>query len=189
MNWRRTCWRKRLLSTRTTVRRSACLRQVIHSAPIWAGRKWQDVPDIAERTALAAIRADSEDPWAHHALGAFYLITRRFDDSLAEFELALRLNPSFLQAQNYYATALSFCGRWEESLEAVSRAIQLSPRDPFSALYYGSASSPNTSEAITKKRCDWRELPFAFAPTTPPRTVSWRLPPGCQATARPPQAH
>ena len=34
---------------------------------------------------------------------AFYLITRRFDDSLAEFELALRLNPNFSHAQNYYA--------------------------------------------------------------------------------------
>jgi TolB-like protein/cytochrome c-type biogenesis protein CcmH/NrfG len=100
----------------------------------------ETVAGVAERTALAAIRADSEDPWAHHALGAFYLITRRFDDSLAEFELALRFNPNFSQAQNYYATALSFCGRWEEALEAVSRALRLSPRDPFSALYYGSAS-------------------------------------------------
>jgi TolB-like protein/cytochrome c-type biogenesis protein CcmH/NrfG len=103
----------------------------------WA--EMQTLTDVVERTALAAVRADSEDPWAHHALGAFYLITRRFDDSLAEFELALRLNPSFLQAHYYYAAALSFCGRWEESLEAVSRAIQLSPRDPLSALYYGSA--------------------------------------------------
>jgi tetratricopeptide (TPR) repeat protein len=100
----------------------------------------QTVGAVAERTALAAIRADSEDPWAHHALGSCYLITRRFDDSLAEFELALRLNPCFSQAQTNYATALSFCGRWQESLEAVSRALQLSPRDPSSALYFGSAS-------------------------------------------------
>jgi tetratricopeptide (TPR) repeat protein len=49
--------------------------------------------------ALAAILADSEDPWAHHALGCVYLFTRRFDDSLAEFELALRLNPNFSFAQ------------------------------------------------------------------------------------------
>ena len=100
----------------------------------------QAVGAAAERTALAAIRADSEDPWAHHALGSFYLITRRFDNSLAEFELALRLNPCFSQAQTNYATALSFCGRWQESLEAVSRALQLSPRDPSAALYFGSAS-------------------------------------------------
>ena len=70
---------------------------------------------------------------------AFYLITRRFDDSLAEFELALRLNPNFSQAQNYYAAALGFCGRWEEGVEAARRAIRLSPRDPFLALSYGSA--------------------------------------------------
>ena len=100
----------------------------------------QTVAAAAERTALAAIRADGEDPWAHHALGSFYLITRRFDDSLAEFELALRLNPCFSQAQINYATALSFCGRWQESLEAVRRALQLSPRDPSAALYFGSAS-------------------------------------------------
>ena len=54
---------------------------------------WADMATavpIAERAALAAIRADSEDPWAHHALGCVYLFTRRFDDSLAEFELALQ---------------------------------------------------------------------------------------------------
>jgi TolB-like protein/cytochrome c-type biogenesis protein CcmH/NrfG len=103
----------------------------------WA--ELNDIAPIAERTSLAAVRADSEDAWAHHALGAVYLITRRFDDALAEFELALRLNPNFSQVQNYYAAALGFCGRWEEGVEAARRAIRLSPRDPFLALYYGSA--------------------------------------------------
>ena len=78
----------------------------------WAARA-TTVP-IAERAALAAIRTDSEDPWAHHALGCVYLFTRRFDDSLAEFELALRLNPNFSLAQAYYGLALSYCGRCEE---------------------------------------------------------------------------
>jgi tetratricopeptide (TPR) repeat protein len=98
----------------------------------------ETIAPVAERAALAAIRADSEDAWAHYALGAVYLITRRFDDSIAEFELALRLNPNFSQAQNYYAAALGFCGRWEEAIEAANRAIRLSPRDPFLALTYGS---------------------------------------------------
>src|SRR5208282_272328 len=56
---------------------------------------WEDmetVAPIAERAASAAILADSEDPWAHHALGCVHLFERRFDDSLAEFELALQLN-------------------------------------------------------------------------------------------------
>jgi tetratricopeptide (TPR) repeat protein len=94
----------------------------------------------AERAALAAIQADSEDPWAHHALGSVCLFTRRFDDALAEFELALRLNPNFALAQGFYGLVLSYCGRWEEGADAARRALRLSPRDPFSAIYNGIAA-------------------------------------------------
>ena len=95
---------------------------------------------IAKRAALAAIRADSEDPWAHQALGCVYLFTRRFDNSLAEFEVALALNPNFSLAQAYYGLALSYCARLEEAERAVRRALRLSPRDPFSAIYMGIAA-------------------------------------------------
>jgi tetratricopeptide (TPR) repeat protein len=104
----------------------------------WADRA-ATVP-IAERAALAAIQADNEDPWAHHALGCVYLFTRRFDDSLAEFELALRLNPNFSLAQGYYGLALSYCGRFEEADRAARRAVRLSPRDPFAAIFTGIAA-------------------------------------------------
>jgi tetratricopeptide (TPR) repeat protein len=104
---------------------------------------WEDMAlamPIAERAAAAAILADSEDPWAHLALGNVYLFARRFDDSLAEFESALRLNPNFSQAQGYYGLALSYCGRWQEAAVAVQRALRLSPRDPLAAVYCGIAS-------------------------------------------------
>ena len=104
---------------------------------------WVDMAtavQIAERAALAAIQSDSEDPWAHHALGCVYLFTRRFEDSLAELELALDLNPNFSLAQGYYGLALSYCGRWEEADEAARRALRLSPRDPFAAVYAGIAA-------------------------------------------------
>ena len=45
---------------------------------------WADmatVHPIAERAALSAVQADSEDPWAHHGLAYVYLFARRFDDS------------------------------------------------------------------------------------------------------------
>ena len=121
---------------------------------------WADLATtmpIAEASAQAAIRTDSEDPWAHHALGCVYLFTRRFDDSLAEFELALRLNPNFALAQGYYGLALSYCGRWENANEAANRALRLSPRDPFSAVYYGIAAyaqfiGRNYDEAIRLAR-------------------------------------
>jgi TolB-like protein len=104
---------------------------------------WADIATaapIAERAALAAILADSEDPWAHNALGSVYFSTRRLDQSLAEFELTLQLNPNFSLAQGYYGLALSYCGRWQEANEAAQRALRLSPRDPFSAIYYGVAA-------------------------------------------------
>ena len=104
---------------------------------------WADIETsmpIAERAALAAIRADSEDPWAHLALALVYLFGRRFDDSLAEMELALRLNPNFSLAQGYYGLVLSYCGRWREGDIAVQRALRQSPRDPFSSVYKGIAA-------------------------------------------------
>jgi TolB-like protein len=104
---------------------------------------WEDmaaVAPVAERAAAAALHADSEDPWAHYALGCVYLFARRFDDSLAEFETALRLNPNFSLAQGYYGLALAYCGRWEEAAVAAQRAMRLSPHDPHAAVYCGIAS-------------------------------------------------
>jgi tetratricopeptide (TPR) repeat protein len=95
---------------------------------------------IAETAARAAIQIDREDPWSHEALGFVHLFARRFDDSLAEFELALRLNPNFSLAQGRYGLVLSYCGRWEEADLAANRALRLSPRDPFSAIYFGIAA-------------------------------------------------
>jgi TolB-like protein/class 3 adenylate cyclase len=112
---------------------------------------------IAERAALAAIQADSEDPWAHNALGGVYFSTRRHEDSLAEFELALQLNPNFSLAQATYGLALSHCARWREAHEAAHRAIRLSPRDPSCAIYYAVAAyaqfvGRNYEEAIALAR-------------------------------------
>ncbi len=104
---------------------------------------WADIVTsvpIAERAALAAVRADSEDPWAHYALGCVHVLMRRFDDALAEFELALSFNPSFALAQSVYGLALAFSGRWEEAAAATARALRLSPRDPFAAIYNGIAA-------------------------------------------------
>jgi TolB-like protein len=95
---------------------------------------------VAERAGLAAVRADGEDPWAHLALACAYVYLGRIDDALAAFETALRLNPNFSLAQGYYGLVLSWSGRWREGIEAARRALRLSPRDPFSAIYLGTAA-------------------------------------------------
>ena len=104
---------------------------------------WEDMTvatPIAERAAQAATLADSEDAWAHNALGTVHLFARRFDDSLAQFEWALRLNPNFSLAQGYYGLTLAYCGRWQEADLAARRALRLSPHDPLAAVYCGITS-------------------------------------------------
>jgi TolB-like protein len=104
---------------------------------------WTDMAaamPLAERAAFAAIRADDEDPWAHNALGHVHLFARRFEESLAEFEAALRLNPNFALAQGYYGLSLAYSGRWQDADKAARRALRLSPRDPYAGVYSGIAA-------------------------------------------------
>ncbi|MGT2440484.1 winged helix-turn-helix domain-containing protein [Bradyrhizobium betae] len=104
------------------------------------------VAPVAEAAALAAVRCDHEDAWAHAALGSVCFSTRRLADALSEFEQALALNPNFSLAQGYYALALSYAGRSAESFEAAQRAIRLSPRDPSLAIYHGIAGYARFTE-------------------------------------------
>ena len=111
----------------------------------------------AERAALAAVRADSEDACAHLALAAVYVNLGRLDDSLAEFELSLRLNRNMSLAQGLYGLVLSAYGRWKEGRAAARRALRLSPRGPLTAIYNGIVAHTefvgcNYDEAIRQAR-------------------------------------
>ncbi|MBR1131459.1 winged helix-turn-helix domain-containing protein [Bradyrhizobium iriomotense] len=104
---------------------------------------WADLAatvPVAERAALAAVEADREDAFAHLGLAYTYLFRRRFDDALAEFELALRLNPNFAMAHAFYGVTLCYAGRWQDGDAAARRALRLSPRDPLAAIYCGVAA-------------------------------------------------
>jgi TolB-like protein/Tfp pilus assembly protein PilF len=104
---------------------------------------WADMAGtvpVAERAAHAAVEADREDAWAHLGLAYTYLFQRRFDDAMAAFELALRLNPNFAMAHAFYGVTLCYSGRWEDGDAAARRALRLSPRDPLSATYCGVAA-------------------------------------------------
>jgi TolB-like protein/Tfp pilus assembly protein PilF len=128
---------------------------------------WEDraisVP-VAERAALAAIRADSGDAWTHVAIAGVYVYMGRFEAALTEFEQALSLNPNFSLAQAYHGLVLSYVGRWEEGANAARRALRLSPRDPFSAICFGVAAQAeytggNYEEAMRLAREATRQRP------------------------------
>jgi TolB-like protein len=108
---------------------------------------------MAEEAALAGIRADSDDPWAHHGLAMVHLFTRRFEDARSEFEITLQLNPNFLLARGFCGLLTSYYGRREEANAVLAPALQLDLCNPFSALYRGIAgyvqfTAHNYEEAI-----------------------------------------
>jgi TolB-like protein/Flp pilus assembly protein TadD len=103
---------------------------------------WADLANAAppaERAAQRAVKVSFDDAWAHTALGSVYFSTRRLDEAIAEFDIALQLNPNFCMTHGYNALALCYCGRTQEAFEAAQRAIRHSPRDPSLAIYYGVA--------------------------------------------------
>src|SRR5436853_336511 len=79
---------------------------------------------------------DSMDAWdlVMRALSHYWRVTRQ-DNVVAQalLEKATAFDPN-------YGQVLSYCGRWKEADAAVRRALRLSPRDPFSAIYYGIAA-------------------------------------------------
>jgi len=119
------------------------LAMLVVSHTFGAAMGWEDtanVTPLAERTALAAMRADDEDAWAHLALACAYVYSGRTEDALAALEAALRCNPNFSLALGYHGIVLTYAGRSREGIEAADRALRLGPRDPFRAIYYGVAA-------------------------------------------------
>jgi TolB-like protein len=111
---------------------------VSHASGVHMG--WQDEAaalPIAERAALAAVRIDNEDPWAHLGIGFVHARLGRTAEARTSFETALQLNPNFALAHGVYGLVLSWDGHWREGGEAARRALRLSPRDPLAAMFYG----------------------------------------------------
>ena len=146
---------------------SQALGLLATSHTVGAHMGWEDnaiAAKIAERAAQTAILADSGDPWAHYALACVYMYAQRFDDSRAEFEWALRLNPNFSLALCYCGLLFFYCGRAEEAELATTRALRLNPRDPLSAVYFGAAAGAqfikrNYKEAVRLAREAVRQRP------------------------------
>ena len=71
-------------------------------------------------------------------MGSVYLVARRFDDSLAEFESALRLIPNF--SPKVTRPGAGLLRVLEGGTAPAQRALRLSPHDPLAAVYCGTAS-------------------------------------------------
>jgi TolB-like protein len=109
----------------------------------WAPR--ESTLAIASEAAHKALLLDSDDPWAHVALGYVLAWSRRANDAIVEYEKALALNPNFAIAHWLLALALCYLGQGEEALKHGDQAERLSPRD---LMARGNAGVSNNVRAI-----------------------------------------
>jgi tetratricopeptide (TPR) repeat protein len=84
----------------------------------------------AMRYARVAVTLDDRDCMNLCVLGRAHCMMQEYEDSLAALEQCVALNPSFAQGWFALAFTLTWCGRQQEALDMVARAIELSPRDP-----------------------------------------------------------
>jgi len=94
---------------------------------------WSQDPqclDQAFELAQRAVALDNTLPEAHFALGEVYLWKKQHEQSIAEFDKSIALNPNYADAIAELGIALSFAGRPEEAIGLVKKAIRLNPTPP-----------------------------------------------------------
>jgi TolB-like protein/Flp pilus assembly protein TadD len=91
----------------------------------------RDVVPEAKRAALTALALDEELAEAHASLAS---IKKTYDwdwvGAERSYGRALELNPNYATAHRWYAAHLAALGRWDESLAAIHRALDLDPLSP-----------------------------------------------------------
>jgi TolB-like protein/Flp pilus assembly protein TadD len=97
-------------------------------APGWEVEKPMALLDRAQASAERALAIDPQLAEAHAVL-AMVRLSYRWDRAGAEREIqeAIRLNPSSALAHQYYSTALTTMGRFDEAVAESRRALELDP--------------------------------------------------------------
>lgn len=108
---------------------------VAHSRMYWFGYdRTEGRLGKAREAAEKAFRLKSDLPDAHIALGTFYYYAERdYERALAEFSLALRLQPNNSDALFIAGAVHARRGEWTLNLKNLKKAFELDPRSPVKA--------------------------------------------------------
>jgi adenylate cyclase len=121
----------------------------------------------ADELVSRALAIDPQAYAAHFAKAEVLLGQRRFDEAIVEAELALALNPSFVNAYSALSTANSFLGRPERAIDYADKAMRLSPRDPLLFVFYLEKGFASALLRRDDQAIEWLQRAVAAAPEWP----------------------
>lgn len=100
--------------------------------PLYGNFRPNEYKPLAKQSALKALALDANLAEAHASLG-YIINTYDFDWEAAEreYKTAIKLNPNYATARQWYAEHLAFKGKSNESLVEITKALEL---DPFSVV-------------------------------------------------------
>jgi TolB-like protein len=108
----------------------ACLAQ-FYSEDIYmqmSGEPVDDLARLADDFAARAIAADDGDSYTHHMLGATMISLGKLPEARYHLELALSLNPHYVNTTINLAWVIACAGQHREGLAMVERVFELEPR-------------------------------------------------------------
>jgi adenylate cyclase len=95
--------------------------------------RWSDSPaqslQLMIEVAQRAVAIDGSDPWALTILSWAHIVSHHWEEVLPTIEKAIEVSPSFAPAIGIKGAELALLGEPEQSIEKISEAIRLSPRD------------------------------------------------------------
>jgi TolB-like protein/Tfp pilus assembly protein PilF len=103
-----------------------------HRVEVWLGLSKSQEQSLKHDIELQekAIALNSSLAEAHGQRGRSLVMTRRYDQGIAEGEKALALEPSSADILYHYASILTWTGRYEEAIPYFREALRLNPIPP-----------------------------------------------------------
>ena len=130
--------------------------------------RWSVSPDRdmarATRMAAAALDAHPDDALAHLAKGYLFVVQKRFEGALAEFETAIGDDRNLAEAYGMIGSTKTLSGRASEAFAPVETAIRLSPRDPLLNVWLFYICHAHTHLAQDEQAIEWCRKSVAAGP-------------------------
>jgi tetratricopeptide (TPR) repeat protein len=102
------------------------------------GNASADIKQRALDTAMAAVRLDPRESRCHVFLGQVHRFRDEYDLAISHLERGLALNPNDATGMIHLGAVLGVCGRAEEGIEILQRAIKV---DPYLHFYWGTLAT------------------------------------------------